>query len=186
MGRTLTSPSGVEYALLGLLSTGPCHGYELHKQLSQLSGIGLLWNVKQANLYALLEKLERRGLVGSRLAEGVQHAHKKEFSLTPAGQKAFEAWRSAPVRHARDMRQEFLARLYFARFNSPDAVQALILAQEAACQSWLARFDQTLAGLNDDQAYERAVCRFRMEQVRAMLTWLAEQEANPIPTLPTA
>lgn len=178
MSRPISPPSSVEYVLLGLLSGQPCHGYELHKQFNQLCGVGLVWNIKQANLYALLEKLERKGLIRASLRAEAPHLAKKEYSLTVAGRKAFEVWRSAPVRRARDMRQDFLARLYFARFTGPEAVSDLILAQKAICQNWLARLEQQRESLTNEQAYEQAVCLFRIEQVRAMQSWLNDLQVS--------
>jgi DNA-binding PadR family transcriptional regulator len=57
----------LEYVLLGFLCQGPIHGYSLHKKISDLEAISLVWDIKQYYLYVLLEKLEETGLLSSQL-----------------------------------------------------------------------------------------------------------------------
>ncbi|HZW02552.1 MAG TPA: PadR family transcriptional regulator [Anaerolineaceae bacterium] len=169
----LTSPAtSIDYILLGLLSNAPCHGYELHKQLTDLCGIGLLWRIKQPNLYALLEKLERRGW--TQVVPGGEDTHptRKQFGLTAEGERVFTLWLHSPVRRLRDMRQDFLARLYFAQQVSDSLVRALIQQQGLVCQGWLHSLERELATFTDRRDYQMSVCQFRVEQVRAMITWL--------------
>ena len=52
-GKTNPFPA-FEYALLGLLYREPAHGYELHKIIADPAGIGIIWGIKIANLYAQL------------------------------------------------------------------------------------------------------------------------------------
>ncbi len=60
-----TSPLSIEYVLLGFLEKEPVHGYDLYKRLSSFKSVGLVWHIKQSQLYALLERLEEEGLVTS-------------------------------------------------------------------------------------------------------------------------
>ncbi len=53
----------MEYILLGFVAQGPIHGYDLHKKIGEPQGIGLIWRIKQSQLYALLDKLEKDGLL---------------------------------------------------------------------------------------------------------------------------
>ncbi len=55
MTRQSRSPLSYEYALLGFLSNRPMHAYEIHRRLRKASGLRLIWNVKQGQLYALLD-----------------------------------------------------------------------------------------------------------------------------------
>ncbi len=57
------TPLSMEYILLGLVFKQPMYGYEIHQLLSQPEGLGLIWHLKQSQLYALLEKLEKDGLL---------------------------------------------------------------------------------------------------------------------------
>jgi DNA-binding PadR family transcriptional regulator len=38
-------PLSTEYALLGFLRRQPMHGYEIHQQLSDATGLGLVWRL---------------------------------------------------------------------------------------------------------------------------------------------
>ena len=68
------TPLTIEWSLLGLLRQQPMHGYELHQMLSTAEGLGLIWHLKQSQLYALLERLEERGYLSSTL-EQIGRAH---------------------------------------------------------------------------------------------------------------
>ncbi len=166
------TPFSLEYILLGLVARIPIHGYDLHKKLSGLEGVSMIWHIKQSHLYSLLEKLEDFGLLVSTQVAGEAYPFRKEYAITASGQQAFDNWKFAPVEHGRQMRQEFLARLYFAIEDSPTSVHELIASQEDACQSWLKNLRQVYAGFNSSQNYERLVVQFRIHQVQAMLTWL--------------
>ena len=61
----------VRHAILGLLAQKPRHGYELHAAFSAVVG-GENWDVKPAQIYTTLERLEESGLVQTKsdLGEG--------------------------------------------------------------------------------------------------------------------
>jgi DNA-binding PadR family transcriptional regulator len=109
------SPLALEYILLGIIGRSPIHGYNIYKELNRLDGIGMVWQIKQSQLYALLDKLETQELIHATRLETDSYPPRKEYQLTPLGIIEFKHWRSSPVKHPRDLRQEFLARLYFAR-----------------------------------------------------------------------
>ncbi len=167
-----------EYILLGLLHQHPMHGYDLHKEIASREGIALIWSIKQSRLYALLDKLEAQGMLTSTLVPGEAHPSRKEFQLTEAGQQAFSSWMQNPVRHPREMRQDFLARLYFASQTSPQAAAHLIHQQQAVCHSWLQGLDQRERLLGEERDFERSVYAFRTTQITGMLEWLSSQETK--------
>lgn len=172
MVRIQPVPAGVELVLLGLLAQQPRHGYELHKQLEELRGIGLVWRIKQANLYALLDKLERKGWLRSQVVKDEEHQARKQYTVCEAGRRAWLTWQQSPVRHGRDMRQDFLSRWYFARQRGPQAAGELIARQRDTCCQWLLDLNEKLSALPWDEAFDRSVYQFRIAQVQAMLAWL--------------
>ena len=113
MSPMVRTPLSMEYILLGLVFKRPMYGYEIHQLLSQPEGLGLIWHLKQSQLYALLEKLEKDGLLEARLEYQETRPPRKFFTLTPQGKAAFQEWVQSPVEDARGVRQEFLAKLYF-------------------------------------------------------------------------
>jgi DNA-binding PadR family transcriptional regulator len=165
-----------EYILLGLLHTHPMHGYDLYKEIVSQEGIAVIWSVKQSRLYTLLDKLETQGLLASTLVLGEAHPSRKEFKLTEAGQQAFDAWIRNPVRHPREMRQDFLARLYFAAQTSPEAAAHLIQQQQSTCRDWLQGLQERTQELGEERYFERIVYEFRATQITGMLAWLSSLE----------
>lgn len=85
-------PLTTEHALLGFLRQRPMYGYEIHQQLSEPSGLGLVWQLKQSQLYALLAKLEQEGYVTTSPEPQQTRPPRKMFELTPAGSNAFLTW----------------------------------------------------------------------------------------------
>lgn len=170
MSPRRAAPLTLEFVLLGLLSEAPAHGYELHQKLHTLRPLALVWNIGQPQLYALLDKLSGQGLLSSEVLPGEGRPDRVRYALTGQGQTRFAGWRTAPVQHARDMRQEFLAKLYFARRTG--SAQELIARQRATCHAWLDSLNNQLAALTPGQPDERLVFDFRLRQVRALLDWL--------------
>jgi DNA-binding PadR family transcriptional regulator len=173
-----TLPLTHEYILLGLLHQRPMHGYDLHKEIATRQGIALIWSIKQSQLYALLDKLESQGMLASTLVPGEAHPMRKEFRLTESGEQAFHTWMKSPVSHPRLMRQDFLARLYFASQTNPQAAAQLIHEQQAVCRDWLEGLRRRQDQLGENQNYERIVYDFRATQITGMLEWLLSLETK--------
>jgi DNA-binding PadR family transcriptional regulator len=164
-------PLTVEHALLGFLRRQPMYGYEIHQRLLDSAEMGLVWNIKQSLLYALLARLEDEGYLTSTLAPQGAKPARKILALTPAGAAAFVSWVSSPVPHGRDFRLEFMAKLYFARAEGPALARSLIAAQIAASTS---RRDnlRDQAGLAVPHSYDWLVLCYRVGQLDATLSWL--------------
>lgn len=100
----------VRNAILGLLAQKPRHGYELHAAFSAVVG-GATWDVKPAQIYTTLERLEESGLVQteSDLGEGREPA-RRIYAITPDGSEALKEWfaEGVPTEHQRD---EFYVKL---------------------------------------------------------------------------
>jgi len=168
------APLSTEYILLGLIAQDPVHGYDLHKQLATLDGLSSIWHVKQSQMYALLDKLEAVGYLQSASTAGTAHALRKQYRLTESGREVLDAWMVSPVQHAREMRQGFLARLYFARLSGPAAARQLIDAQCTTCQTWQRDLQSELERVSDPESFQRVVTTYRLNQINAMLNWLDE------------
>jgi DNA-binding PadR family transcriptional regulator len=170
MSPRSSSPLTLEYVLLALLDVQPLHGYELYQELQSMAGIAQIWVIKQSLLYADLDKLERIGYLASQLGQSENAPPRKYFQLTARGKSALDDWRNTPVRKARNLRQEFLAKLIIARkYGQGDALE-LIHRQRTACQAWLAELQvQEASPVEMD---EWLVVSFRIGQVQGVLKWL--------------
>jgi DNA-binding PadR family transcriptional regulator len=177
-----SDPFTLEYVLLGILDQHPQHGYDLYRQLSALHGIRLIWNLKQSMLYALLDKLEADGLLVGQLIAGESRPVRREYHLTDEGRQAFLTWRQSPVQHGREMRQDFLARLYFASQTGLPAALTLIEQQKQVCLQWRKGMQAEYEAAAAAATYDRFVLSFRLSQVQSMLDWLescARELAQP-------
>lgn len=181
MGTSAPTSHDLELALLGLLRARPSHAYELHLALQRTASLGLVWRLKQGNLYALLTKLEAAGLVESTLEPHGTRPPRKVLRLTPEGAEAFRRWLETPVEHGRDFRLEFLAKLYFATEDGAEAVVTLVQRQRAACQEWLADLERQTGAVAAERPFERLVLQFRVTQLEGILSWLDTCEQTLAP-----
>lgn len=177
-----SAPLSLEFILLGLIIEKPMHGYDLYRELSQLEALSEVWRLKQSLLYALLEKLEAAGFVTSELLPTESHITRREFRPTPDGVAAFQVWIALPVEHPRQVRQEFLAKLYFARKAGRLNALALCATQLENCQEWRSAL-QNQAASRPPADYKGMVNRYRLHMIQATIHWLREltreMESNP-------
>ena len=162
----------IDTILLGLLSRQRMHGYDLYKELARLEGIGMIWRIKQSLVYAILDKLEREGLLEGQRVQGETRPDRKEYQLTPAGKEVFLQWACHPVQHGREMRQDFLARLYFARFISHKRPWICWRGSAQPVSTGWKTLMLAYSKMNNDQTFEKLVIQFRIQQTDAMLQWL--------------
>jgi DNA-binding PadR family transcriptional regulator len=132
----------------------------------------MVWTIKQSQLYALLEKLEEENLVSSAIIPGESHPNRKQYSITSLGRQTFTAWRSSPVEHGREIRIEFLAKLFFAMQAGSETTLELVDEQRSRCVEWLNHMDYSLGNIGPDQTYEKAVLQYRISQSQATINWL--------------
>jgi PadR family transcriptional regulator AphA len=173
MSPMIRRPIQMEYVLLGFLNENPQHGYSLHQRLTQPGGLGRIWRVKQSQLYALLEKLEAAGYIASEMQTQEAYPPKRVFSITANGKSAYQAWLATPVRRPNQMRQEFLAKLYFALQDAP-ALSSLLDNQQRVCNQWRATLEDEGDRLDPHAAYDRLVVDYRLAQVEMIQSFLKD------------
>ena len=121
----------VKHALLGLLAEKPRHGYDLHAAFKALIGGDANWDLKLAQVYSTLERLEEAHMVvcTSDLGEGNQ-PERRIYSITPAGREALEAWYASGVltEHQRD---EFYIKLMVAMVSGSGDPYRILVTQRA-------------------------------------------------------
>jgi PadR family transcriptional regulator, regulatory protein AphA len=168
-----TTTLTVEYALLGFVYEQPSHGYEIYQLLSAPDGLWQVWRMKQSQLYALLTKLEDEGYLVTTLQPQEARPPRKVYSLTAAGSATFEQWLTSPVTHGRQMRLEFLAKLYFAYRQGSGVVLPLLEGQIATCRQWLVELQEQSPESSARHSFAFAVQQFRVSQIDSFLAWLA-------------
>lgn len=172
MSPRKAEPPTIEYVLLGLIHLHPSHGYDLLQTLKEGTGIGMIWHIKPGRLYALLDKLEQMGWLESEVKPGEAFMPRKEYRTSKAGEKALHEWMHTPVGAAHRMRQEFLARLFFAIQDSPKTAKQIIDTQTQTCSEWLENLKAEEQHHDTGAPFEQMVIRFRIGQIQSMIDWL--------------
>ncbi len=100
----------VRNALLGLLAQQPRHGYELHAAFEAVVGGEQNWDVKPAQIYTTLARLEESGLVEEESIEQAGGPEKRIYAITRRGRVALAEWfdNGVELEHQRD---EFYVKL---------------------------------------------------------------------------
>jgi DNA-binding PadR family transcriptional regulator len=121
----------VRNALLGLLSVKPRHGYELRTAFGAVVGGDDNWEVKPAQIYTTLERLEESGLVErqSDLGEGDEPS-RRIYAITEAGREALHEWFKSSV-DTQPQRDEFFVKLMIALACEQTDVWRIIQTQRA-------------------------------------------------------
>ncbi len=164
-----------DISLLGFLAFKPMHGYELHKQVTDLSGYGIVWNIKIGKLYAMLNRLEKERYIKSNLSKEGNRPARNEFSITNKGKKTFDVWSISPVNRGRDFRIIFLLKLYFSLRNGSEQAHKLIDSQIETCNSWLSNRKIEIVSMEKDKPgdiFPSIVNTYRNIQIQGYLTWL--------------
>jgi PadR family transcriptional regulator AphA len=160
------------HVILGILMEKERHGYEIHHHFS--SGLGRVWYAGISQVYALLKRLEADEKVVSAVEMQDNRPAKHIYSITPKGRDAFLQWLNAPLEKIRDLRLEFIAKLFFIRELNLSGIDELIRKQITVFQGQLCDIKQMDAICED--AFDHLVFQFRIGQIEATLVWLQKCE----------
>ncbi len=163
-----------DFPLLGVLSLGPAHGYDLCTELRER--LGEIWILRTSHIYALLTGLEKEGLVAHERIDQENRPAKKVFRITSEGKKLFSAWMTSPVGNVRDIRMEFFAKLYFARLESPTVAVKLINDQLKVCRKSIKRL--IVRKQTSTVGTERVVFDYRLAMLKTTVAWLRRARAR--------
>lgn len=167
----------VEYALLGLIAiqgNAEIHGYDLGRALAD-GVIGQVVRVEPGMLYHYLKKLSKSGLVSTRVEPQAGRPDRQLHALTPEGLTALATWLAAPVRSTREIRLEFLLKLYFSRQLDPAQARRLVQGQLTLMRDRVHRLDEQLCTTypeTPDNLFGATILELRHGQTSAALTWL--------------
>jgi DNA-binding PadR family transcriptional regulator len=121
----------VRFAILGLLAQKPRHGYELRAAFEAVVGGDANWDVKPAQIYTTLERLEEAGFVerSSDLGEGDEPS-RRIYAITKSGHSALSEWfiQGVTPDHQRD---EFFVKLMIALVSGEGKLDRIIQTQRA-------------------------------------------------------
>ena len=100
----------VRNAILGLLAQRPRHGYELRAAFEALVGGEAIWDVKPAQIYTTLDRLEESGLVAETQSGQDGGPEKRIYGLTAQGRSELNDWFATGI-EGEHQRDEFFIKL---------------------------------------------------------------------------
>ena len=159
-----------EFAILGLLATeeSGSHGYDLARAFTAGEPLGAILRLEAGMLYHHLKRLERAGSVTQSIAKAGSRPPRQIYRLTEAGRERLFTWLQSPVEHTREIRLDFLVKLYFAGRLEPELATRLIDTQLRT----LIELRESLAREDATDAFLRSVTELRTAQTEAAIRWL--------------
>lgn len=171
-----------EHALLGLLAmrageTG--HGYELARGFGPDAPLGNVIRLEPGMVYHHLKKLERLGWVTVAADASPERPARRPFALSPTGRGELRRWLTEPVAHTREIRLDFLVKLYLTLVLEPALALRLIDEQRDICGRLIDALAEQRGPSPKPNREEPSPIRFgemvvemRLAQTRAVLAWL--------------
>jgi PadR family transcriptional regulator, regulatory protein AphA len=181
-GDSVVPGMAAEHAILGLLAlseSGSGHGYDLARQFSPQAPLGNVVRLEPGMVYHHLKKLERLGWVSAVPEAEPGRPARRLFALSALGRAELGRWLSEPVARTREIRLDFLVKLYLALLLDPALAIRLVDEQRDQC----ARIVESLASRQQNEQAEEdqdsvttrfgdMVLDMRLAQTRAALAWL--------------
>ena len=170
-----TKPA-TEFALMGVLMAGPMHGYDIMQFMEK--ELGSAWYVSPSQLYSLLKKMENKAHLQSTVQSQTHRPAKRVFRLTARGRTAFLQWLHEPAEHVRDLRIEFLAKVFFLKRYALRGADTLI---ENQIQELDRKKEQIIVFYQQENgAFKKLVLDSRLATLEAWLKWLSTRAKNYI------
>jgi len=178
-----------EHAILGLLAlseTGEGHGYDLARQFSPEYPLGNVLRLEPGMVYHHLKKLERLGWVTAVPDMGPGRPTRRLFALSASGRAELQQWLAEPVARTREIRLDFLVKLYLALQLDPALAVRLVDEQRQLCARLVESLSNRLRRTQSEEEQDVDAASFgdmvldmRLAQTRAALAWLdrVEREA---------
>ncbi len=175
--KTFLTPA--EYAVLGMVRKKPTYGYELKQQFSGKHGLARVCPIEPAMVYAILKSLSGLELVDGEW-DNTTYPPKAIYSATEAGDLEFERWLLRPVGRIREVRLDFLIKLYFLFEQDPAQARDLIEAQIEVCNEYAAAIAEEQTEVLPD-SFDAMVLESKSSAARITREWL-ELSLNTLTT----
>jgi PadR family transcriptional regulator, regulatory protein AphA len=171
-----------EHAILGLLAlseSGTGHGYVLARQFSPEAPLGDVVRLEPGMVYHHLKKLERLGWVSAVAEAEPGRPARRLYALSAAGRDELGRWLAEPVARTREIRLDFLVKLYLALLLDPALAVRLVDEQRDLCARLVESLSNRARSGQGDEIRDSLTARFgdmvldmRLAQTRAALAWL--------------
>lgn len=174
MPRTKTYLTPAEYAVLGLLRQRPAYGYELQRQLSGGQGLARVCPVEPAMVYAILKSLSGLELIDGEW-DNSTYPPRAVYAATTEGDARFQRWLHQPVGRLREVRLDFMVKLYFLLEEDEERLQArdLIEDQMGVCETYAQGIEREMADVAGGSFDELALAA-KLSAARLTRDWLTD------------
>ena len=168
----------LKHTILGILVDKPRHGYDLKQALSPALPRRRLMN--DGILYPLLARMEKEGLVRSRVEPGDGKPDRRVFELTDSGRWVFFDWLRGPAFEEDEVSYDFflghpfLAKCMFFKHLSREEVRAKLAAQAETAAAKLEAFFRIREGMVERgvDPLRIAILDLGVAQQREKIRWL--------------
>ncbi len=168
----------VRAALLGLLAQRPRHGYELHAEFEALVGGPAIWDLKPAQVYTTLGRLEEAGLVVQTVTRRVGGPDQRIFEITDAGRAELDLWYAAGV-HPGHQRDEVFLKIVLALADERADALGVIHRQRTTLYRDLHELTAARTSIDGPGATGRVLLLDKaIMHIEADLRWLEMAEAR--------
>ena len=164
----------LKYAILGLLSEGPRHGYELKGLYDE----ALVPNAKLnfGRVYPTLDRLRRDGCVEQDVVCQDDRPDRKVYSLTEHGRKQLQDWLDTPTELSLETRNETFLKLMLARRLTQVNPLQVLKVERRACFARLHEVTQARARAKEDGEPLQTILLLDLAVLRleAFMKWLED------------
>lgn len=168
----------VRHAVLGLLAQRPRHGYELRAAFEAVVGGEENWDVKPAQIYSTLARLEKGGLVAEDSVGQNGGPEKRVYAITPAGRATLIEWFATGIEreHQRD---EFFIKLMLSLVSNEANPRTLLQTQRTQLYQEMHAITTQRNSLNPKAALARILLLDKaIMHFEADLRWIDMVEAR--------
>lgn len=156
----------IGHALLGLLESGPRHGYELKRAYDQQFGHDRPLHYGQ--VYSTLSRLLRDGLVEVESVEPGEGPERKRYAVTAAGVTDVEQWLGTPEQPATYLQSTMYTKVVLALLTGRSAAELLDTQRTAH----LAMMRELTVRKQRGDLADQLICDHALFHLEADLRWL--------------
>ncbi|RLK60601.1 MULTISPECIES: PadR family transcriptional regulator [Actinokineospora] len=156
----------IGHALLGLLETGPRHGYDLKRVYDERFGHDR--PLAYGQVYSTLSRLLRNGLVEESGVEAGGGPERKRYAITDAGVTDVSEWLVTPESPQIYLQSALYTKVVLALMSDRDAEEVLDTQRSAH----LTAMRELTARKRDGDLTDQLICDHALFHLEADLRWL--------------
>jgi len=159
-----------ELLVLGLVAEMPRHGYELD-QIIKERGMRQWTQIGFSSIYFVLGKLEEKGLVSVKMANGANTKAKKAYAITRTGRRVLVAQTLSALRDVRPTYSSVLLGMINWSVLRRDEALAALKVRTEAIEAEVARQNEIRIDQQPLPDFVEALFEHSLGQLRAEADW---------------